>query len=353
MNISETSLIEDVETRLRQRLPKTWRVQIRREPRGRTRPDALLNVLSPNGTEAIIAIESLGASTARYLRFIMETMRRLATEMPSATCMAVAPYLSPRARDALRSDGYAYADATGNFYLALDEPPVFIEMIGANRDPWPEDKPLQSLRGPGAGKAVRAFCDFKPPYGIRELARRAEMAAPTLSRVADLLEREGVVVRERSRGPIVSVNWAEAIRIWSRDYSFTGSNKTSTWLEPRGIEALEQKLRDSSLAYALTGSLAASILAPVTVPRLAAIYSDQPEALARNLELRPAETGGNVLLAEPFDSVVFTRGFEEGRLRFAACSQVAADLLTGPGRWPAEGEELLLWMAENERTWRT
>jgi hypothetical protein len=89
------------------------------------------------------------------------------------------------------------------------------------------------------------------------------------------------------------------------------------------------------------------------VPRLAAIYSDQPEALARNLELRPAETGGNVLLAEPFDSVVFTRGFEEGRLRFAACSQVAADLLTGPGRWPAEGEELLLWMAENERTWRT
>jgi hypothetical protein len=37
----------------------------------------------------------------------------------------------------------------------------------------------------------------------------------------------------------------------------------------------------------------------------------------------------------------------------ASPSQVAVDLLTGPGREPSEGEELLLWMKGNEAAWRT
>lgn len=39
-------------------------------------------------------------------------------------------------------------------------------------------------------------------------------------------------------------------------------------------------------------------------------------------------------------------------LTVAALSQVAADLLTGPGREPSEGEELLIWMKDNEDAWR-
>ena len=37
---------------------------------------------------------------------------------------------------------------------------------------------------------------------------------------------------------------------------------------------------------------------------------------------------------------------------YAAPSQVAADLLTSPGRGPAEGEELIQWMQANEEAWR-
>jgi hypothetical protein len=99
--------------------------------------------------------------------------------------------------------------------------------------------------------------------------------------------------------------------------------------------------------------VAASALAPITVPRLAAVYVETPAEVAATLDLRRADSGGNVILAEPFDSVVFDRGFEQERLRFAACSQVAADLMTGPGRWPSEGEELLQWMARNESAWRS
>jgi hypothetical protein len=48
----------------------------------------------------------------------------------------------------------------------------------------------------------------------------------------------------------------------------------------------------------------------------------------------------------------FDRGIEADGLRYAAPSQVAVDLLTGPGRSPSEGEALLDWMGDNERQWR-
>ena len=46
-----------------------------------------------------------------------------------------------------------------------------------------------------------------------------------------------------------------------------------------------------------------------------------------------------------------TRRSELG-YKVAAPEQVAADLLTGPGRNPSEGEELIKWMEENESEWR-
>jgi hypothetical protein len=82
------------------------------------------------------------------------------------------------------------------------------------------------------------------------------------------------------------------------------------------------------------------------------IYADSPAMLADRLGLRPVETGANVLLIRPSDDVVFTRCVERDGLRVAAPSQIAADLLNGPGRAPAEAEALLAWMQSNEPLWR-
>jgi hypothetical protein len=79
--------------------------------------------------------------------------------------------------------------------------------------------------------------------------------------------------------------------------------------------------------------------------------------------LREAETGVNVLLAEPAYSIVLARRVDgpEG-LQLAAPTQVAADLMTGPGRSPSEAEALIdwarrspdfmNWKRHNERSWR-
>ena len=58
------------------------------------------------------------------------------------------------------------------------------------------------------------------------------------------------------------------------------------------------------------------------------------------------------LVAAPASSVVFDRGSDVDGVRYAAPSQVAVDLLTGPGRNPAEGQALLDWMESDESAWR-
>jgi hypothetical protein len=68
---------------------------------------------------------------------------------------------------------------------------------------------------------------------------------------------------------------------------------------------------------------------------------------------RPTEAGANVILAEPFDPVVYERNRELDGITYAAPSQDAVDLVTSPGRGPSEAEELMQWMARNEGDWRS
>lgn len=119
------------------------------------------------------------------------------------------------------------------------------------------------------------------------------------------------------------------------------------------MSGLTRKLSDTKRPYALTGSLAAVELAPVAPTRLGAMYVDSIRDAQRELDLREVETGANVVLVEPFSPVALARTWQRDGLTYAAASQVAADLLTSPGRAPAEGEALIEWMAENEDAWRS
>jgi hypothetical protein len=65
------------------------------------------------------------------------------------------------------------------------------------------------------------------------------------------------------------------------------------------------------------------------------------------------DAGANVLVAANDDDFALARSFTTGQLTVAAPSQVAVDLLGGPGRSPSEAEALLDWMQENEDAWRS
>jgi hypothetical protein len=80
-----------------------------------------------------------------------------------------------------------------------------------------------------------------------------------------------------------------------------------------------------------------------------------PSGLVHATKPHPGQLGVqrlDAVLAEPFDPVVFERATTHDRIHLVAASQLAADLLTGPGREPSEGNELLSWMRANEEEWR-
>ena len=198
---------------------------------------------------------------------------------------------------------------------------------------------------------MRALCDFAPPVGIRELAERAKVTPGYASRLVKLLAEEALLEREE-RGPVLSVDVARLLRRWSEHYSLTQSNVTRTYLDPRGTSNSLRKLASQKRRYAVTGSFGAAALAPVAAPRLLVAFVDNVDRSAEELRLRPADSGANVILAGPFDSVVYERTWEKDGVAYAAPSQLVADLLTSPGRGPNEAEELLRWMSENEDAWR-
>ncbi len=265
--------------------------------------------------------------------------------------MIVSRYLSPRTRETLVELGASYADATGNMRLTVDRPAVFVEAAGADSDPWrgPE-REMQTLKGRPAAKVVRALVDFQPPMGIRDLSQRSGASLGSTYRVVDFLDKEALLQRD-DRGAIVDVNWPDLLMRWSQDYSFQKMNSAISGFEPRGPARVIDRLRDENLQYAVTGSLSAVRVAEVAAPQLATIFADEPEALVESLGLR-ASGPMNVTIGRAFDPVVYERSEDNEGVVYAAWSQTAVDLLSGPGRSPAEGEALVDWMRRNKGAWR-
>ena len=342
-----------IERILAERIPDGWSLKARRpEPVGRYREDLRAEIASPAGESAVLAVEIRRALEPRDVFQLVERISMItAGAMSRAVPVVAAAYLSPRVRVLLRARGVGYVDTTGNVRIEISMPGLFVSTAGADRDPWPRDYKLRSLRGRGAARAMRAILDTRPPYGVRELAQSTGASAPTLSRVLGLLEREAIVTRVR--GAVSTVDWQAAIRRWAEDYDQTQSNTPTTVLEPRGLPALENKLRALEFPYAATGALAAQRFDPIAPARLATIYvTDSSQAIDR-LELRETEAGANVVLLEPLDTVVFDRTVARDGLRCVAPGQLAVDLLTGPGREPSQGDQMLSWMESNEHVWRS
>lgn len=351
---TEAQIAADVEAVLRALLPPGWEIGLERKPRLKfgAAPDLVATLTAPSGERVVYVGEAKRESTGSELRTALDQLQKYVSALAGARPLFIAPWISEQTRDRLTLEDVSFVDATGNVRLTAERPGLYVTAEGATKNPWPTDKTLQSLRGRGTMRAVRALLDFTPPYGVRELAGRSEASAPTLSRVIDLLERDGLLTRD-DRGTVLDLDWAGTIRRWARDYDVLTTNDSATYLQPRGLPALTETLRSTKTRYALTGSLAANELAPYAPGKLAMLYVEKLREAADTFDLRPADAGGNVVLLEPYDAIVFARTIERSNLRIVNPTQLAVDLLTGPGRAPSEGEELLTWMKDNTDAWRT
>jgi hypothetical protein len=344
------NIIQQAAKAIEDRLPPGWRLRrLTRETRvGKgVLADALVTLAGPSDQAASIVVDEKS-------RLEPQNVEGLAGQRTDSSnpVLVVAPFLSPRTRELLAASGLNFADLTGNIRLVLSKPALFIDARGADENPTPTSRERNSLKGAKAGRLVRSLCDFRPPIGLRDLAKRAGVDAGYASRVVQNLIREALVTRT-GRGPITTVDWAALLRRWSQEYSPMKAGRTTSFLAPRGLQTIVDALKKLRGGYTVSGSWAANLFAPVAPARLLLCFADDVPALAQRLDLRQVEAGMNVILAQPFDPVVAERASKRDGLMIAAPSQIVADLLTSPGRGPNEAEALIEWMRQNEDAWRT
>lgn len=354
--VRENDLVDEAIAWLRKRLPAAWEIQ----PSGRselltgsTRPDAAVEIRSP-GVYSTLAIEAKRSFGPRDVAGLFGSVgRTLRALNPNIPILLVAPWLSARTRELLASEGVNYLDLTGNALVQLENPALFIQSQGADRDPSPSPRSKARIRGPKAGRLIRTLADVRPPYGVRALAEATGLAPGYISRLLDALDDDALVERTK-RGGVESVEVAGLLRRWAENYDVFRANDAAMFLAPQGGAQALSTLSELSetTAFAITGSFAAVRYAPVAAPALLTVYSESPSALADALKMIPADAGVNVAVLRPFDPVVWERTIETDGVPFVAPSQAVVDCLTGNGRMPSEGEALLTWMLENEPEWR-
>lgn len=295
---------------------------------------------SPHGESARRPLYVVDALSARRVRD-----GEIAQEQ-----IAVTRYVTPYLQELLREQGIGYVDVTGNVWLQNTMPGLFIYTQGATKNPWPT-KYSTTLRGTKAGHLVRALVGTQPPLGIRELARLSGANPGYVSRLVSYLDEQAMLERN-DHGQIESVRWREILTQWADDAPLSSRTNMSTWLAPRGMDDVLEKLADTHLFYLLTGSVVASDLAPVAPARLLSLYAHDPEALASALGLIQTRSGANVVLLQSKDENLGQFAMERDGLHYAQLPLVVADLLDGPGRAPSEAAALMDWMEEHPEAWR-
>jgi len=319
--------------------PPDWQIEIAR----RSGDGGVVRVISPDDVSDEVAVVVRRDFTPRDAAALPE---------PQAPTIIAGEWLSPRSRELLEDRGYGYVDQTGNVSAVVKRPGIVFRTEGASRDPSPPPAPRLNVRGPRAWALLRTLAEVQPPYGVSDLARAMDADAGYVSRLLNALTEE-LLIDRAPRGPVENVEWEALLRQVASSYSLLKSNETTNWIASAGPEQfIEDLALSKSRRWAITGSFAASPLVSVAAPEIAVVYADDPEWIATATRLRRVRNGGNVVIALPYDQVVFERTWNEDNTIYVSPAQTAIDCLTGPGRMPAEADALLDWMRTKAPRWQ-
>jgi hypothetical protein len=297
------------------RLPNSHIDHIEREP---ISGDATIDVAVEShiaGRPLTIIVEVKSSGQPRHIRQAAEQLRRyMRNHKAHVVPIVMAPYLSPQARDAARSEQVGYLDFMGNAFIAAEG--IYIEREVAGQ-PEAERRALRSLYKPKSARILRRI--------LREPERHW--------RTAELADAAGV-----SAGLVSNVSIALRDRAWAEqtDLGFTlvdPSALLDSWAEnyepPRGEEfrryttlhgrALVDRLHRAGNAggqIALASFSAADWLAPFVRHPNTYFYADETglAALEDILDLHQAPKGANVIIVVPEEDGVLddaTRVAEE------------------------------------------
>ena len=200
---------------------------------------------------------------------------------------------------------------------------------------------------------MRTLIEVTPPYTAGDLSSALGIDDGYVS-PRPTNTRQRTIDLPRPRGPVTEVQWEPLLRQLATTYSLFDANETSTWIAAAGPD---QMLHDAIAAkarrWAVTGSFVASSVAPAAAPEVAVVFTDDPERFAKTTRLLPTTIGADVILAKPYDPIVFDAAGRTPTSRPSRSHSWQSTCSPAIARMPAEGRSLIDWMRRDPSRWQT
>lgn len=250
-------------------------------------------------------------------------------------------YVSPKLAEELKALGVNFVDTVGNMSIDIPDSRLLLEIRKVSENPFTErGRPLKSLAGEPSARVVRGLLDLGAPIKASTLIAVTGVSRASVYRTLEYLESQRYIKRS-SPGAVDSIQIGDLVRETSELFGFGNTGTTFGYIAPRGLQQVLEKLASTKAKYALTGSAAATLLKPVAQTMQLMLYSQERDALAKELGLREVSSGGDVFINIPESDLVFQRTQTLDSLVCVSTAQIAIDLASGPGRNPQEAEALI------------
>lgn len=260
---------------------------------------------------------------------------------PAKAVLVVADRTTTEARRILAEHGIGYVDGLGNAHLEYPGAYVHVETPRRGREPR---APGQLRLGGKAGVATQALL-LEPgrKWRVTDLAERAGVSVGLAHAVLQRLEQLEIVEARgdrRTRARTIA-DPAALLDLWAEENRDHGLRRLGAYsLPPRGgggvAENTARGLADAQVDHALTGVVAAAMLAPfVTALPAAEFWVDaaQPlEDLVDRLGAESVERGANLMLVQANDNLPLAFAEDRNGIRLANVFRIYLDARADPKR---------------------
>jgi hypothetical protein len=307
------------------------------------RVDLLLKIRVGNTIKNLVC-EIKSSGQPRYMFQAVSQARLYSSFMNNSYPIVVTPHIGEKSREICKSFNVGYIDLDGNVFLKFDE--VFIEKE-SKESRIRMRRQVKDLFAPLSSRIIRILLvNPKKSWTLSQLSKTANTSIGYAHKIARTLEAKGYAIRDRNYKLKLS-RPRSLLDEWASRYDFISENTLHNFYTfERDANIFIKKIGGvadkNNLRYALTLHAGASLVAPYVRYTDVHFYA-KPEEIARwkdTLNLRPVESGGTVMLVEPYDEGVFWGIQKIAGIKVVSNIQLYIDLFNYPARGREQAEFL-------------
>lgn len=286
----------------------------------------------------VIAYQSIG--TPKRIEYAARDVRALASEMPGARPLLIAPFLSAEKIERLLTQGISSVDLSGNFGIVV--PKRWFVMRTGNKNGFPSSAHIKNVYRGVSSLVPRALLTRGSFASATEIQRDIERTRPitpsTISKVLSSLREDLLIAQD---GEIRVLQPAAILAQLARNYTAAIPRKkllAKLTLDAAATATMNRNAAAKTMLYAIDGTSLYTVI-PSTNP-VTRIYTDDIASITTDLTLDTKSRFPDVEFIETAEPATFYgREMIEGAYR-TSLLQVYLDLQAGSSREKQNAESL-------------